>query len=57
MRHEAVTNGNDSDQGRKLKNVLRKLALTNVIKQPTRITETTKGINSPLNRKGQNQNC
>ena len=45
MRHEAATNGNDSDQGRKLKNVLRKLALTNVIKEPTRITETTKDMN------------
>ena len=45
IRHEAVTNGNDSDQGRKLKTVLRKFALTNVIKEPTRITETTKDIN------------
>lgn len=45
LRHEALTNGNDSDQGRKLKNVLRKLALTNVIKEPTKITETTKDIN------------
>ena len=43
-RYEAVANVNDSDQGRKLTNVLRKFALTNVIKQPTRITETTKTL-------------
>lgn len=45
IRHEAVTSGNDSDQRRKLKTVLRKFAMTNVIKEPTRITETTKDIN------------
>ena len=43
-RHEAVANVNDSDQGRKLTNVLRKFVLTNVIKEPTRITETTKTL-------------
>lgn len=41
-RHEdAVAHLNASDQGRKLTNVLRNFALTNVIKEPTRITETT----------------
>lgn len=43
-RHEAFTNVNDSDQGRKLTNVLRKFALTNVIKEPIRVTETTKTL-------------
>ena len=40
-RHEAVANVNDSNQGRKLKNMLRKFALTNVIKEPRRITRKT----------------
>ena len=43
-RHDAVANVNDSDQGRKITNVLRKFALINVIKEPTRITETTKTL-------------
>ena len=43
-RHEVVAIVNDSDHGRKLTNVLRKFALTNVIKEPTRITETTKTL-------------
>ena len=43
-RHEAVANVNDSNQERKLKNMVRKFALTNVIKEPRRITETTKTL-------------
>lgn len=43
-RHDAVNNVNDSDQGRKLTNMLRKFALINVIKEPTRITENTKTL-------------
>lgn len=43
-RHDAVANVNDSDQGGKLTNVLRKFALISVIKEPTRITETTKTL-------------
>lgn len=39
-RHDAVANVNDSDQERNLTNVLRKVALINVIKETTRITET-----------------
>ena len=40
-RHSAVANVNDCDQGRKLTNVLSRFALINVIKEPTKITETT----------------
>lgn len=43
-RHEAVANVIDSNQGRKLTNTLRKFALTNIIKEPRRITETAKVV-------------
>ena len=42
-RHDGVAaNVIDCDQGRKLTNGLRRFAMINVIKEPTKITETTR---------------